>query len=568
MEIIIQKNPFQLDYTFDEVDLYIERDGVGIYFKGFFFVGDKYYDGSNAARLILEDYLRHNYITEPNKFNGCHLSAIIDKKSQKVLIFTDRLGTHLLYYLAENEVLYISRNFWNLFKRSRKKFDKLSVIEMMRYGFVTNEYTLIENIHTFLNHSIYVCDNSLNMTRKSYWEYIPDRYESDNGLNYKFRDVLNKVFARWKYIWNQEKENVVLMLTGGLDSRLIAFYMSQENYPYKTISYGSEDNYDWKVAKIIAEKLGFTQLHHKIETYYGYVLGDLYEELCKKVGMITNYFRPAGTYVISQIAKSDQYLISGLCNDIFTGGNIKPKFITDKYQPVRDYILNNKGKSMPHGAFLYILRDNMKEYFYGVEDRLTEYLKDKMDTSGYIKVHCWLFDNYSRKLSLSEFHCLNDKVLLMPFFDYEYIDFLKSIPPSYLLNQRLFINTLFFDIYVGRYNVLKQIPRANARYLHKIVPRYSGLLSVRNIISDLELAYLYYRYRLKYDKRFYNYEYFWLYDESYRQITSKMVLSAEHIEEFFDKSKLSKYLTSNKDYLFASGGIFSLLTIAFNKWAD
>ena len=125
-------------------------------------------------------------------------------------------------------------------------------------GYTIGADTLWSNIKGLIAGSYLLLNNKNNLSIERYFSYIPIE---NRQLKYKF---LQKTLVREigkiikKLIIDANGANIVIPLSAGLDSRLIASGLKQYNYTnVKCFSYGLKNNYEAVASKKIAKALGF-----------------------------------------------------------------------------------------------------------------------------------------------------------------------------------------------------------------------------------------------------------------------------------------------------------------------
>lgn len=107
-------------------------------------------------------------------------------------------------------------------------------------------------------------------------------------------------------------------------------------------------------------------------------------------------------------------------------------------------------------------------------------------------MHRWEYNNTLRKLSLSELRTYEQfGPWLLPFCDYEFIDFFRAVPPRLRYHYRLYADTLARNLLTGDLDVLRQIPIAYKGRLemYRLSAReWVGLYLPKGVVGDWLVA--------------------------------------------------------------------------------
>jgi len=125
-------------------------------------------------------------------------------------------------------------------------------------GCVISYDTVFENIYQLQAHEIvYIDKNTKEIERKKYWEYKYNIQDKNNDILIKELDETYNNAAK-KMIEYLNGRKAVIPLSGGQDSRLLAYYLHRNGYKnVLAYTYGSSKNSEWQTSKKVAEFLGF-----------------------------------------------------------------------------------------------------------------------------------------------------------------------------------------------------------------------------------------------------------------------------------------------------------------------
>ncbi len=187
--------------------------------------------------------------------------ALIAKTPEGVLAATDRLRSIPLFYGVRGNEFLLSddaehvRGFVG-----NTDFEELSVNEFLLAGYVTGADTLYPDVKQIqAGESISVEKNEVaNVTASRYYRFLHGNYfdESEEQLYGRMEEMLARVFER--LVRSVQGRRIVVPLSGGLDSRLIAVMLKRlgvENV--LCFSYGRPGHWESEISREVAGRLGY-----------------------------------------------------------------------------------------------------------------------------------------------------------------------------------------------------------------------------------------------------------------------------------------------------------------------
>ena len=383
--------------------------------------------------------------------------ALVVKKKDLTFIAVDKIRSTSIFFTKIKNHFYIDcdpKNLVNL-NEFNKTIDNKAKLELAMSGFTIGNKTIYKNLFSLKAGELVF--------------FHENKYEYVHYFKY-FGKVVNKTFDEYfqnltevtlkifqKTLDEIGDRQIIVPLSGGHDSRLIASilkHLGAKNV--KCYTYGTPDNFEAKIAKKIANKLGyewkFIPLTHKSEKKY--YSSDEYKkylefsETFSSVPFIQSLSSIRYLKDIDWISK-DAIFINGLSGDFISGGHAKIESENNYNSPTLQIRKQN------------ILNQLIKKHF-----SLWGYLKNKKNTN-IIKETLWdeiskvcgnledenedhLFYEYSelidrqskyviKKQKIYEFYGYNWK---LPFWDDHFLYFWQKVPLQYKLNQKLYIEML------------------------------------------------------------------------------------------------------------------------------
>jgi asparagine synthase (glutamine-hydrolysing) len=238
------------------------RDGISIAIWGDIF-GINSHNITNSIQVrnspeeaIFKQYANRKGILDIAKnINGDFNCLIYDSTIQKLFIFNDRFGFRpLYYYIGDNAFIFSSelKSFLS-YPFFSTDTDWQSVSDYLRYEYVLGDRTLYKYVSVLTPSTcLEIGINSIKQNK--YWSPVYTESISLNNLDQAIDEgyELFKQSVR-RRIFNTN--NILVFLSGGLDSRLIAGVATQEGGNIVTSTLGAKYSYEYKLAKQVCRTL-------------------------------------------------------------------------------------------------------------------------------------------------------------------------------------------------------------------------------------------------------------------------------------------------------------------------
>ena len=361
-------------------------------------------------------------------FNG----FILDKKQQKLHIFTDKLATRRFYYYYDPKYGFaFASSMQVLTKLLRKEripysLNTDAVYMMALYGIMLEDHTYVSEIKVLDYGHILTYDLSQNTIKKqTYFEYqsgtTPIAY--DDAINKIEKLLVDSIDRIWKK--NKQYSNAYFtLLSGGMDARVNALIANELGYDnIQSLTFGQSGSKDIVYAKQIAEGEGFR--HHTEYLDSGnFLIDNIYENyIVPNDGMI---FYNGSAHLSCVLKKYDwqdvPILYSGQIGDALFGSFANKGFDFQK----------NKG-SLGYTGF--VRHKDLLSKISVLDEILEKYQK-----SGY--------ELYIYKQRIINGAIMGDRSIdylvdsLSPFYDAELIQFCMSMPITYKQYQMIYFDWL------------------------------------------------------------------------------------------------------------------------------
>jgi len=364
--------------------------------------------------------------------------AVILKTGHGVMMAADRVRTLPLFYTSDGQwagthALALRE------KTAASQYDPHAVREFFAVGHVTGPRTLIRTIKPVeAGQTVHILDGRIEV--RDYFQYLHGQPEQmgEEERHRRMDAMLEEVFNR--LLAHANGRTIVLPLSGGYDSRLLAFMMKASGYrDVLCFTYGREDNYDAVQSRRVARHLGLpihfvnsTQTPHKA-IYHSEWLEKLDAHGFNLTAIPNMQDMPALLRLKQEGRIPDNaLLISGHSGDFVSGrhlDNLRPASDGLTRREIAENILR-----LQYSIFPPDKRD--KERYASHIDAL---LPHKDSDASDLYEH-WVWRERQAKFlvnSMRVFEVLGHDWHL-PLWDNAFMDFFLTLPKNWRKNQRLY----------------------------------------------------------------------------------------------------------------------------------
>lgn len=276
-------------------------------------INDKYQKNAKSTEIFI------GKVNDSHMFSVDDHGLLITLDDEQIIVNNDWLASLPLFYNKSTNVV---STFYNAVIDSIS-FDQKGCNAYFRYGYSFQGTTPFENVNFLMpNSTIKLRDGKCEIIKKT-------RFSGDIlGLT-KNKSTAKEIIAEIKtYLDNKidKQDKIVLPLSGGLDSRLLAGVVRNENVFAFTYS-GNSKNYESINASIVAKRLAIPWKRIPLTNFYGLMNQwvDIYGASEHAHGMYhIEFYR--------KICSENAYdlLLSGIFADIWAGNNpVEIKSVSD-----------------------------------------------------------------------------------------------------------------------------------------------------------------------------------------------------------------------------------------------
>jgi asparagine synthase (glutamine-hydrolysing) len=385
-------------------------------------------------------------ITEEKSFRQKLLSAnglfsIVIQQKQSVWLATDRFRYFPLFYRKKNGHIIIGDDISNLYEPEEKKeFDEDNCLLFSALSYVLGNKTLLKDVFQ-IQAGEYVIYDGRQVISSFYYHYFSEtqniRFEE---AKCQLKNIFQNIMQRMVQLVGNRP--VMLSLSGGLDSRIIAYFLKKAGIKdVLCYTFGvKEGNPEWSRSKTVAEKLGFEWLFidystvHEYQFYQQKQFTDFYtyeSQYVSKFGF-TQYFA-ANHFVNHLKIPHHSVLFLGDGGDFFSGSHLRSHM--QNYQSLSCIA---RDLQYSYCNLVQLNRKERKKIYSAIAQELVN------THPLFCNVENWDLKERQAKYIINssklwEYFGIETQI---PLCDTELMDFFVSLPFEYRLNQKLYKTVL------------------------------------------------------------------------------------------------------------------------------
>lgn len=416
----------------------------GNYAKGFIYDNDgKLYDGEKIVNYI-KDLSSESFTEFIKNANGSF--AIIYQKENEVIVCVDRIRSIPLFYSTGQEIIITDSVDYIVKKEKLNSLDEVCSTFMKLGGFTPGNKTLFPSVHQLIAGQFLYINTKREIipcTPQYYYEHTHHREEkvSVNALENRFAKVLDNTFRRMIHSLNGK--TVVIPLSGGFDSRLIAVMLKKLNY--KSVicyTYGRKDSYESRIAKQVANALGYPWhfINYNPSLFEKY-FDDKSKTYRKFSGAYSSlpleqeYFA-VSELIMNNLIPEEVVFVPGYSADLPAGSYYPSRrqleLLIQKKIRSDEFILQKHFRSHRKNSSIEIIKNEIVNFFNNL----------KWDTADdFISQHeAWFTENKVSKFVVNGVRTFEyfGHEWRLPFWDNEFIDFFYSIPNKERIDKKFY----------------------------------------------------------------------------------------------------------------------------------
>jgi asparagine synthase (glutamine-hydrolysing) len=215
----------------------------------------------NDAEFFLSRWIEDGFECL-SQMNGQYAVAIYDFVEKRLILISDRFGTRPIYYTKyEDKFLFAPEVKSLVIGTFKKELDYTAVADLFHFGHLFGYKTLFKNIYQ-LPEASYLIFTEEKLEVKRYWDYpyheevYRKRSFTQNEVAGYCEEMKASMLTALKRQVAKDKEDILISLSGGLDSRYVAALANQLCVsPLVAFTMGEPDSEDVIYAKMVAREL-------------------------------------------------------------------------------------------------------------------------------------------------------------------------------------------------------------------------------------------------------------------------------------------------------------------------
>lgn len=330
LSLLGEKWEYHIDYlqngTFVNDKSLKEKDGLIILFDGVIFEKDSLVRENEDVYSVISRLYCEYGDAFPDKINGSFSGFIIDKIKNRVVVYSDYIGSKAVFYARYKDYIVFSSDIASVFDNIEvqglgKTLDVNSAYSLLGNGYMFGNSTLVDDVKRMLPGYVIVIDDCFKEIPYYIIDNTPDYTLSELDA-VELVDSLFKraVKAQYDSDLREGVDTHLVALSGGLDSRMTSLvahelgYISQLNYTVSKSGY-----LDQSIAQEIACDYNHDWIFKSLDT--GNWLLD-FENIIEYTGGYELYYGTAHVQsLIGMIDDSSRFGIvhSGMLGDVIIG---------------------------------------------------------------------------------------------------------------------------------------------------------------------------------------------------------------------------------------------------------
>ncbi len=215
------------------------------------------------TEVLLYHFIRFG-IDGLKQINGMFAFAVWDKHRQTLYLARDRFGKKPLYFFQSKQAFVFGSELKSLLLHPsiERQINHSALVQYLQYEYLPSTQTPFKNIHKVPPGSCLTVALS-GISEKKWWKLLPypdDFHKPVRDYRHQFDEILGKAVADRMVA----DVPVGVLLSGGIDSSTIAWYMKQHtNYLHSfSVSFDDRSFDESRYASLAASRLG--TVHHNV----------------------------------------------------------------------------------------------------------------------------------------------------------------------------------------------------------------------------------------------------------------------------------------------------------------
>jgi asparagine synthase (glutamine-hydrolysing) len=434
------------------------KGSIELYFRdswnheeGTFAKGSAFVEGELLEKQKLAEYFNKSTSEDAiNIANG--FWGLVKKRDNSMLIVADRIRSYPLFYGVLNNIAYVSDDaYWVKEKTGDKEFEVISKNEFLLTGYVTGCDTLYKNVKQIQAGEIVFIDfdkeDNIEVTSWKYYNFIHEDYFENLSRQQLLQEQESSLLkAINRLIEYASGRTIVIPLSGGYDSRLVATTLKKLNYnKVITFTFGKINNPESLISKEVARNLNFEWIFIPYDNEKSY---EWYNSIEKKnfstygdnlSTILPDREWPAVRELKKQnLIPKDAVFVPGHSGDFISGGHIPQKLCKENVteeQFVQEILKKHYVMWNWNGVKDKWISDFSNKILNCAEMNLFD---EKNNAANSYEKWNWRENEIKRMVNSVKIYDFFGYEYWLPLWDYEYMNFWCKVPLNYRINKNLY----------------------------------------------------------------------------------------------------------------------------------
>lgn len=334
--------------SFKNNKFYKEDDDLVLLFDGVVFDYGAQVDGKEFSIAALKDLYTRYGVNFADKISGSFSGFLIDKLRNRVIVFSDYIGSRAVFYAQyDNRIIFSSdiASIYDLLETLKltKTLDKDAVYSLLGNGYMYGNMTLVQEVKRLVAGCVITIDDYIKEIPYYQIDNTPDRKISESDAV----ELIDKLFiSAIKAQYDSDLKGGInthlVALSGGLDSRMTSLiahklgYTAQLNYTVSKSGY-----LDQTIPQHIASEYNHDWIFKSLDTAN---FLNSYDEIIEYTGGYELYYGMAHVWSLQGLIDLGRFgiLHSGMLGDVVIGTYYQSSNPNEKYSIWKGVFYPNK----------------------------------------------------------------------------------------------------------------------------------------------------------------------------------------------------------------------------------
>ena len=188
-----------------------------------------------------------------NVIDGSYNLVIVDNISKELILLADRFGHRQMYYYEDECIFLFSTEAKSFFAYERfdNGLDDHAVADLFNYSYPLGDKTFFKQVK-YLKGGHFIKITNQSSKKVKYWDFSFDEQVTKSVP--ELVEEMDAIYSEILPLRLKNGKDVVIPLSGGLDSRFMVSHAVRAGYRPILISHGKKNCLDHKIAKKVARR--------------------------------------------------------------------------------------------------------------------------------------------------------------------------------------------------------------------------------------------------------------------------------------------------------------------------